>query len=809
MKKRKTLLSSLSMVLLSSLAFANDGPTLTELEYTGAEAKFNVPSHYNNRHNKVDYLKTDTFTYDVYAYDAPTSATPAPVNTQVDELNNCYVPASSYNKAQSYWNAFDDEGVRIPGDGDDRYLYDNYENANCIIAEFTVPEGQSLKYLDVWGRIDGGDNRNENFVVDLFNLTQDGEYNMISQSKSFSCSKRAAVYPSFVRVDLAEQGFTDNLLNYATGFRIRHTSRPTFINMAEVRLVTEPNPYAWTDKPTFLADSTTAGNLDQATDVFVHASGKSTMTLYLVPSATSVDVPSIQAASVLKFTAEPDTTYRRWTGEVEIGAYKWYALDLAGNLSAASEEVNFIADENSPVVTTEAVDAYVTTWLSMIGNERATAYLVNKSTAKTVEDIKANAFKEIGLVDDGKERYMSTYGVPASIYYIYAIDSSQNISEASPEIILKDMEPVKYEMFTINSAVGGRPHYGVGQQLCDPAYLFADPFVYDPNDPTATSPDQVFRHGSNYDPDVDTAGFFPSNVEGEAWWELNLEIPAGQTIDFIDLWGRVDAGNEGSRHKTLVFTLTDTITGESWSSQPWSDMGGKDDTPPSYGRYWFSTSDVQPQSLLYTANVLRAEQARGGEFISIFEVRVGGAEWVNFRPVADAGEDFTVESGKEGMLDGSKSYDKDSMIQTLTYSWTAAGLSLDDNTAVKPKFTAPTVNSSTTYQVMLRVNDSVENSSPAIVKVTVVPEGTPIVENEVEGFKVYPNPSNSVFNVDLSSATEVSFVTISDLTGKLLYSRNAAPNTVHSIDVSELTQGVCILYVESGDKKMVRSLIVK
>ncbi len=93
---------------------------------------------------------------------------------------------------------------------------------------------------------------------------------------------------------------------------------------------------------------------------------------------------------------------------------------------------------------------------------------------------------------------------------------------------------------------------------------------------------------------------------------------------------------------------------------------------------------------------------------------------VNTVPVADAGKDFNVLSGKPGQLNGSNSYDPDD--ESLSYTWTApAGIQLDDAHIVSPVFTAPHVTSELSIFFTLTVSDGQLTSEVDTVRVTIMP----------------------------------------------------------------------------------------
>lgn len=114
-------------------------------------------------------------------------------------------------------------------------------------------------------------------------------------------------------------------------------------------------------------------------------------------------------------------------------------------------------------------------------------------------------------------------------------------------------------------------------------------------------------------------------------------------------------------------------------------------------------------------------------------------------PVADAGEDISVQVNEIVTLDGTGSYDPEGA--DITFNWVApAGITLDDNTAAQPTFTAPVVTEDTEFVITLTVDDGDHESLPDEVIVTVL---EPSANNEVPGFvshveieNISPNPFN-------------------------------------------------------------------
>ena len=128
-------------------------------------------------------------------------------------------------------------------------------------------------------------------------------------------------------------------------------------------------------------------------------------------------------------------------------------------------------------------------------------------------------------------------------------------------------------------------------------------------------------------------------------------------------------------------------------------------------------------------------------YASLVSGQVTRVEQVSYRPVANAGSDFSVQEGEQAQLDGTGSYDNDG--DDITYKWVAPdGITLDDATSATPHFTAPYVDDDTPYIFKLVVNDGTDDSDTSTVTVTVLQLNMPPVadagadESYMEGSSV-------------------------------------------------------------------------
>jgi len=119
-----------------------------------------------------------------------------------------------------------------------------------------------------------------------------------------------------------------------------------------------------------------------------------------------------------------------------------------------------------------------------------------------------------------------------------------------------------------------------------------------------------------------------------------------------------------------------------------------------------------------------------------FFLNPGETVMVNQAPTADAGQDQTIEAtspdGAEATLDGISSSDPNG--DTLTYSWSAHGVTFDDPTSPTPTATFPLG----TTTVTLVVNDGTVDSEPDIVTITVEDTTPPTLTATANPSSIWP-----------------------------------------------------------------------
>ncbi len=81
-------------------------------------------------------------------------------------------------------------------------------------------------------------------------------------------------------------------------------------------------------------------------------------------------------------------------------------------------------------------------------------------------------------------------------------------------------------------------------------------------------------------------------------------------------------------------------------------------------------------------------------------------------------------------------------------------------------------------------------------------------ENGEDEISLYPNPAGDILNVDLSGFQGELNLTVLDMQGRIVHSQMALNQAVFVMDVSQMSQGMYVLHIESAHKK-IRTQFVK
>ncbi|WP_395057193.1 M4 family metallopeptidase [Flavobacterium sp.] len=108
------------------------------------------------------------------------------------------------------------------------------------------------------------------------------------------------------------------------------------------------------------------------------------------------------------------------------------------------------------------------------------------------------------------------------------------------------------------------------------------------------------------------------------------------------------------------------------------------------------------------------------------------------------------------------------------------------------------------------VSDDNSNNTGVFIDNFIVQGVLSTTENQFESFGVYPNPSNGVFNLVLSTSEKVN-ITLHDLRGRSIYNETFSSNGSvfnKELNFSTLSSGIYMLNVDSAGKKASKKIII-
>jgi hypothetical protein len=103
------------------------------------------------------------------------------------------------------------------------------------------------------------------------------------------------------------------------------------------------------------------------------------------------------------------------------------------------------------------------------------------------------------------------------------------------------------------------------------------------------------------------------------------------------------------------------------------------------------------------------------------------------------------------------------------------------------------------------VNDNMVNGNESWYSYAIVSAQTEVKSKTINSIKIYPNPTTNAFQ--LSGIEGVSTVTLSDLSGRLLISKEISSN--ETVSVSTLPNGIYLATIQSNNTRKTEKLIIQ
>jgi hypothetical protein len=313
---------------------------------------------------------------------------------------------------------------------------------------------------------------------------------------------------------------------------------------------------------------------------------------------------------------------------------------------------------------------------------------------------------------------------------------------------------------------------------------------------------------------------------GVAYDYAENPVPCGGTPDVgaYEYQGNCDSG---SNNRPVADAGPDQTVDEnsrvdldgSGSSDPDQDALSYDWSTPSdislsdagTAQPYFTAPDVDSKtSYLFVLEVSDGNISSSSDSVYI---TVRDLDKTNHTPVADAGSNQVVEENSWVELDGSNSYDPDQ--DSLRFIWNSPdNISLSDSTAVSPYFEMPERGFDTICFKLTVTDGELQSDADSVM---IIFDSATSDFHSLSGsktkFVIYPNPARNYLNINAKIAgrlenLQVSIYSINGVRKKTTYINGIVSDQNLKLNINDLSEGVFILDIRSGDKRIYRSKFV-
>lgn len=268
-------------------------------------------------------------------------------------------------------------------------------------------------------------------------LSTDGKVQYVADGNTGASGQGTAEYVMVVKEFVVGPGQTGKYVveldHYASGSTISQNigiGGFTFIKKLEIPVL-----------------SVTGASKAEVTDSAAVSCNKASK-IYMVQDTVSVDSVAFEAAVLGGYgkMVEVDAleeAYITFAG-MDTADYVFYAVVNASKISDPAGAFELALDATSPVFVNWPLYPAVTTGDDFLVtvNEASTVYIIPTGTAKNIAAIEAAKLADAVLADSG-DVTLNTTGINDSIYFVVAVDTSDNISNFSAAVRIGDLTKQK------------------------------------------------------------------------------------------------------------------------------------------------------------------------------------------------------------------------------------------------------------------------------------------------------------------------------------------------------------------------------
>jgi len=163
---------------------------------------------------------------------------------------------------------------------------------------------------------------------------------------------------------------------------------------------------------------------------------------------------------------------------------------------------------------------------------------------------------------------------------------------------------------------------------------------------------------------------------------------------------------------------------------------------------------------------------------------------------------FDAEILGETVVDPSPAYTYSAVAGATSYVWNVNGGSIQTGQGTN-EITVLWDGVSNTGNVEVTISDGTCELTGNLA-ITSISIG--ITEANIINANVYPNPTNGIFNVVLENSGAI-IIRVFDLTGKTLETLQYEGNSIYSLDLQAIPEGVYLLEIENSEGRAFKRLI--
>ncbi|MCZ4409623.1 T9SS type A sorting domain-containing protein [Cryomorphaceae bacterium 1068] len=84
-----------------------------------------------------------------------------------------------------------------------------------------------------------------------------------------------------------------------------------------------------------------------------------------------------------------------------------------------------------------------------------------------------------------------------------------------------------------------------------------------------------------------------------------------------------------------------------------------------------------------------------------------------------------------------------------------------------------------------------------------------LAENTLPDFKIYPNPSNGRFQIDVSDIDPGAFMGIYDLSGRIIHQERIRTSTLMEVQIEGASPGMYLMEIQSPEGKRTKKITIQ